>query len=135
VSARFPEATSAEKIPKRRCREVNRRRLIRTEGRISVDAGLPLKAGEVLWNTPQMFSKLNKRGNSEVAELPGGGNFYWERAPGIYRRFAHTLNPLRMVSNLMISSIPTVDAATLASLQYEMHPERTWTKKWSPSSA
>jgi len=58
-----------------------------------VDAGLPLKAGEVLEYTANI-SKLNGVATLKL-QVPGGAIF-WERALAL-QAFAHTLNPLRMV--------------------------------------
>jgi hypothetical protein len=83
-----------------------------------VDAGLPLKAGEVLEYTANV-SKLNSVATLKL-QVAGRGNFLGKSTWHL-QAFAHTLNPLRMVFELDDQFDSYSDAATLASLQYEMH--------------
>jgi hypothetical protein len=83
-----------------------------------VEASLPLRAGEILEFT------ANVSNLSDVATLKlqvaGRGNFLGKSTWHL-QAFAHTLNPLRMVFELDDQFDSYSDAATLASLQYEMH--------------
>jgi len=83
-----------------------------------VDTGLPLKAGEVLEYTANV-SKLNNVATLKL-QVAGRGNFLGKSAWHL-QAFAHTQNPLRMVFELDDRFDSYSDAATLASLQYEMH--------------
>jgi hypothetical protein len=113
----FREATSAEKSP-------NAAALKSTSPADSkkaaspVDPGLPLKAGEVLEYTANV-SKLNSVATLKL-QVAGRGNFLGKSTWHL-QAFAHTLNPLRMVFELDDQFDSYSDAATLASLQYEMH--------------
>jgi len=82
-----------------------------------VEPGLPLRAGEVLEYTANV-SKL-----SNVAALTikvvGRGNFAGKSAWHL-QALAHTQNPLRMVFEMDDQFDSYSDAATLASMQYEM---------------
>jgi hypothetical protein len=83
-----------------------------------VDPGLPLKAGEVLEYTANV-SKLDSVATLKL-QVAGRGNFLGKSTWHL-QAFAHTLNPLRMVFELDDQFDSYSDAATLASLQYEMH--------------
>src|SRR5258705_11859271 len=83
-----------------------------------VDAGLPLKAGEVLEYTANI-SKLNSVATLKL-QVAGRGNFLGKSTCRL-QAFAHTLNPLRMAFELDDQFDSYSDAATLATLQYEMH--------------
>jgi hypothetical protein len=83
-----------------------------------VDAALPLRAGEILEFTATV-SKLNDVATLKL-QVAGRGNFLGKSAWHL-QAFAHTQNPLRMVFELDDQFDSFSDAATLASLQYEMH--------------
>jgi hypothetical protein len=83
-----------------------------------VDAGLPLRAGEILEFTANV-SNLNDVATLKL-QVAGRGNFFGKSAWHL-QAFAHTQNPLRMVFELDDQFDSFSDAATLASLQYEMH--------------
>jgi hypothetical protein len=83
-----------------------------------VDAGLPLKAGEILEYSASL-SKVNNVANLKV-QIAGRGNLAGKSAWHL-QAFAHTLNPLRMVFELDDQFDSYSDAGTLVSLQYEMH--------------
>ena len=83
-----------------------------------VDPGLPLRAGEVLEYSASV-SKLDNVATLKV-QVVGRGNFLG-RTTWHIRAFAHTQNSLRMVFELDDQFDSYSDAATLASLQYEMH--------------
>ena len=83
-----------------------------------VDAGLPLKAGEVLEYTANV-SKLNNVATLRL-QVAGQGNFLGKSTWHL-QAFAHTQNPFRMVFELDDQFDSYSDAGTLASLQYEMH--------------
>ena len=84
----------------------------------SVDAGLPLRAGEILEFTANV-SNLNDVATLKL-QVAGRGNFLGKSAWHL-QAFAHTQNPLRMVFELDDQFDSFSDAVTLASLQYEMH--------------
>jgi hypothetical protein len=83
-----------------------------------VDAALPLRSGEVLEYTANVSSL------SDVATLrlqvAGRGNFLGKSAWHL-QAFAHTQNALRIVFELDDRFDSYSDAASLVSLQYEMH--------------
>jgi len=83
-----------------------------------VDTGLPLRAGEVLEYTANV-SKLDNVATLRL-QVAGRGNFLGKSTWHL-QAFAHTQNPLRMVFELDDRFDSYSDAATLASLQYEMH--------------
>jgi hypothetical protein len=83
-----------------------------------VDSGLPLRAGEVLEYTANV-SKLSNVASLRL-QVTGRGNFLGKNTWHL-QAFAHTQNPLRMVFELDDQFDSYSDAATLASLQYEMH--------------
>jgi hypothetical protein len=83
-----------------------------------VDSGLPLRAGEVLEYTANV-SKLDNVATLRL-QVAGRGNFVGKSAWHL-QAFAHTENPLRMVFELDDQFDSYSDAATMASLQYEMH--------------
>jgi hypothetical protein len=85
---------------------------------LPVDAGLPLRAGEVLEYTANV-SKLNDVATLKL-QVAGRGNFLGKSTWHL-QAFAHTQNPLRMVFELDDQFDSYSDAGTLASLQYEMH--------------
>ncbi len=85
---------------------------------LSVDTGLPLRAGEVLEYTANV-SKLNNVATLRL-QVAGRGNFLGKSTWHL-QALAHTQNPLRMVFELDDQFDSYSDAATLASLQYEMH--------------
>lgn len=81
------------------------------------DAGLPLKAGEVLEYTANV-AKLNNVANLKL-QVAGRGNFLGKSAWHLQAN-VHTENPLRMVFELDDQFDSYSDAGTLASIQYEM---------------
>jgi len=83
-----------------------------------VDTGVPLRAGEVLEYTANV-SKLDNVASLRL-QVAGQGNFLGKSTWHL-QAFAHTQNPLRMVFELDDQFDSYSDAATLASLQYEMH--------------
>lgn len=88
------------------------------KGQPSADSGLPLHAGEVLEFKADV-SKLTNVANLklQVAEKRDfQGKTAWH-----LQAFAHTENPLRMVFALDDQFDSYSEAATLTSLQYEMH--------------
>ncbi len=82
------------------------------------DAGLPLRAGEVLEYSANV-SELNNVASLRL-QVAGRGNFLGKSTWHL-QAFAHTQNPLRMVFELDDQFDSYSDAATMASLQYEMH--------------
>jgi len=82
------------------------------------DAGLPLRAGEVLDYTANVASLNNVA--TLTLKIAGKGNFSGKSAWHL-QASAHTQNPLRMVFELDDQFDSYSDAATMASLQYEMH--------------
>jgi hypothetical protein len=83
-----------------------------------VDAGLPLRTGEVLEFTANV-SKLNNVANLRL-QVAGRGNFLGKSTWHL-QAFVHTENPLRMVFELDDRFDSYSDAGTLTSMQYEMH--------------
>jgi Protein of unknown function (DUF3108) len=84
----------------------------------AMEPGFPLRAGET-WHYSANVSKLNSVANLQlkVAEKRNFlGKSVWH-----LQAFAHTENPLRMVFTLDDQFDSYSDAATLVSLQYEMH--------------
>jgi hypothetical protein len=83
-----------------------------------IDAGLALRTGEVLEYTANV-SNLENVATLRL-QVAGRGNFLGKSTWHL-QAFAHTLSPLRMVFELDDQFDSYSDAATLASLQYEMH--------------
>jgi len=84
----------------------------------TADTGLPLRAGEVLEYSANV-SELNNVASLRL-QVAGRGNFLGKSTWHL-QAFAHTQNPLRMVFELDDQFDSYSDAATMASLQYEMH--------------
>jgi hypothetical protein len=82
------------------------------------DAGLPLRAGEVLEYTADV-AKLSNVANLRL-QVAERRNFLGKGAWHL-QAFAHTESPLRMVFELDDQFDSYSDAGTLSSLQYEMH--------------
>lgn len=82
------------------------------------DPGLPLRSGEVLEYTANVANLSNVANlKLQVRERKSLlGTSVWH-----LQAFAHTENPLRMVFELDDQFDSYSDAATMASLQYEMH--------------
>jgi hypothetical protein len=92
------------------------------------DAGLPLRAGEVLEYTANVSSLSN------VAELKlrvGERRDFFGTNAWHLQAFAHTENPLRMVFALDDQFDSYSNAATMDTLQYEMHLEERGQKETS----
>ncbi len=79
---------------------------------------LPLRPGEVLEYSANVSSLTNVATLS--LQVVGRGNFL-EKSTWHLKAFAHTENPLRMVFELDDQFDSYSDAATMTSLQYEMH--------------
>ncbi|MGB8476758.1 MAG: DUF3108 domain-containing protein [Candidatus Acidiferrum sp.] len=82
------------------------------------ESGLPLRSGEVLEYTASMANL------TDVANLRlviGAHKDYFGKSSWHLQAFVHTENPLRMVFILDDQFDSYSDAATMASLQYEMH--------------
>lgn len=84
----------------------------------SIDASSPLHAGET-WEYSANVSKLNSVANLRL-KVAEKRNFLGKSAWHL-QAFAHTENPLRMVFVLDDQFDSYSDAATLVSMQYEMH--------------
>jgi hypothetical protein len=82
------------------------------------DAGAPLRAGET-WQYSANVSKLSDVANLRL-KVAEKRNFLGKSAWHL-QAFAHTENPLRMVFALDDQFDSYSDAATLVSMQYEMH--------------
>jgi uncharacterized protein DUF3108 len=82
-----------------------------------VDTALPLRAGEVLEYTANVSNLENVA--SLKLQVAGRGTFLGKSVWHL-QAFAHTQSPLRMVFELDDQFDSYSDAATLASLQYEM---------------
>jgi hypothetical protein len=80
--------------------------------------GLPLKGGEVLDFTADV-AKVSNVATLELQTVEKR-NFYGKNAWHL-QAIAHTQNPLRMVFELDDQFDSYSDAATMASMQYEMH--------------
>ena len=85
---------------------------------IPVDAAPPLRTGEILEYTATV-SKVSSVASLKL-QIAGRGNFSGKSAWHL-QATAHTQNPLRMVFELDDQFDSYSDAATLVSLQYEMH--------------
>jgi hypothetical protein len=85
---------------------------------VVADAGVPLRAGET-WQYSANVSKLSNVANLRV-KVAEKRNFLGKSAWHL-QAFAHTENPLRMVFALDDQFDSYSDAATLVSMQYEMH--------------
>lgn len=87
-------------------------------GEPAADPGLPLRRGEVLEYTANVSSLTN------VANLKlqvGEHKDFFGKNAWHLQAFAHTESPLRMVFELDDQFDSYSDAATMTSLQYEMH--------------
>jgi len=84
----------------------------------SVEAATPLHAGEVLEFAADV-AKLSNVANLRL-QIVERRNFFGKSAWHL-QAFAHTENPLRMMFELDDQFDSYSDAATLSSLQYEMH--------------
>jgi hypothetical protein len=82
------------------------------------DAGSPLRAGET-WQYSAIVSKLSSVANLRL-KVAEKRNFLGKNAWHL-QAFAHTENPFRMVFALDDQFDSYSDAATLVSMQYEMH--------------
>jgi hypothetical protein len=82
------------------------------------DPGLPLRRGEVLEYTANV-SSLSNVANLKL-QVGERKDFFGKNAWHL-QAFAHTESPLRMVFELDDQFDSYSDAATMASLQYEMH--------------
>jgi uncharacterized protein DUF3108 len=85
---------------------------------VVADTGVPLRAGET-WQYSANVSKLNNVANLRL-KVAEKRNFLGKSAWHL-QAFAHTENPLRMVFALDDQFDSYSDAATLVSMQYEMH--------------
>ena len=87
-------------------------------GEPAADPGLPLRRGEVLEYTANV-SSLNNVANLKL-QVGEHKDFFGKNAWHL-QAFAHTESPLRMVFELDDQFDSYSDAATMTSLQYEMH--------------
>ncbi|HEX3544773.1 MAG TPA: DUF3108 domain-containing protein [Candidatus Acidoferrum sp.] len=85
---------------------------------VVADPGLPLRTGET-WQYSANVSKLSNVANLRL-KVAEKRNFLGKNAWHL-QAFAHTENPLRMVFALDDQFDSYSDAATLVSMQYEMH--------------
>lgn len=85
---------------------------------LTVDAGLPLRTGEVLDYTANVAKLTNVA--TLTLKIAGRGNFSGKSAWHL-QASAHTQDPLRMVFELDDQFDSYSDAGTLTCLQYEMH--------------
>jgi hypothetical protein len=85
---------------------------------VAADAGSPLHAGET-WQYSANISKLSSVANLRL-KVAEKRNFLGKSAWHL-QAFAHTENPFRMVFALDDQFDSYSDAATLVSMQYEMH--------------
>jgi hypothetical protein len=84
----------------------------------AVDAGIPLRGGEVLEYSANV-ANLNNVANIKL-QVMERRDFFGKNAWHL-QAFAHTENPLRMVFTLDDQFDSYSDASTMNSLQYEMH--------------
>lgn len=84
----------------------------------AADAGIPLRGGEVLEYSANV-ANLNNVANLKL-QVVERRDFFGKNAWHL-QAFAHTENPLRMVFTLDDQFDSYSDAATMNSLQYEMH--------------
>ena len=101
-----------------RASDAGTRPLSTKKAAVVADAGLPLRPGET-WQYSANVSKLNNVANLRL-KVAEKRNFLGKTAWHL-QAFAHTENPLRMVFALDDQFDSYSDAATLVSLQYEMH--------------
>lgn len=87
-------------------------------GELAADPGLPLRRGEVLEYTANV-SSLSNVANLKL-QVGEHKDFFGKNAWHL-QAFAHTESPLRMVFELDDQFDSYSDAATMTSLQYEMH--------------
>lgn len=87
-------------------------------GEPAPDPGLPLRGGEVLEYTANV-ANLNNVANLKLQV--GAHKDFFGKSAWHLQAFAHTENPLRMVFELDDQFDSYSDAATMTSLQYEMH--------------
>jgi Protein of unknown function (DUF3108) len=85
---------------------------------VAADAGSPLREGET-WQYSATVSKLSSVANLRL-KVAEKRNFLGKNAWHL-QAFAHTENPLRMVFALDDQFDSYSEAATLVSMQYEMH--------------
>jgi hypothetical protein len=85
---------------------------------VATDSGSPLHAGET-WQYSANVSKLSSVANLRL-KVAEKRNFLGKNAWHL-QAFAHTENPLRMMFALDDQFDSYSDAATLVSMQYEMH--------------
>jgi hypothetical protein len=89
-----------------------------TDRPVPADTATPLRAGEVLEFAADV-AKLSNVANLRL-QIVGRRNFFGKNAWHL-QAFARTENPLRMMFELDDQFDSYSDAATLSSLQYEMH--------------
>jgi hypothetical protein len=87
-------------------------------GEPAPDPGLPLRGGEVLEYTANVANLSNV---ANLKLLVGEHKDFFGKSAWHLQAFAHTENPLRMVFELDDQFDSYSDAATMTSLQYEMH--------------
>jgi hypothetical protein len=109
-------AESKELAP--RSGDVVRRPVNTKKNAVVADAASPLRAGET-WQYSANVSKLSSVANLRL-KVAEKRNFLGKSAWHL-QAFAHTENPLRMVFALDDQFDSYSDAATLVSMQYEMH--------------
>jgi hypothetical protein len=110
-------AAESKEMPAR-ASDAGTRPLSTKKAAVVADAGLPLRPGET-WQYSANVSKLNNVANLRL-KVAEKRNFLGKTAWHL-QAFAHTENPLRMVFALDDQFDSYSDAATLVSLQYEMH--------------
>jgi len=98
--------------------EAARRPVDSKKSPVVADAGSPLRAGET-WQYSANVAKLSSVANLRL-KVAEKRNFLGKSAWHL-QAFAHTENPLRMVFALDDQFDSYSDAATLVSMQYEMH--------------
>ncbi|MGC1485302.1 MAG: DUF3108 domain-containing protein [Candidatus Acidiferrum sp.] len=82
------------------------------------NTGLPLRGGEVLEYTANVANLTNV---ANLKLMVGAHKDYFGKNAWHLQAFAHTENPLRMVFELDDQFDSYSDAATMTSIQYEMH--------------